>query len=762
MKRNWSEQELELHWYLPNEEQALLANMTARNRLGFAILLKFFQAQNRFPVEHGEIAPAVLDYVAAQVRVHPKHFRDYALEGRTASNHHTEIRLFCGIRRPSAEDGQRLIAWLIQEVLPHKHQLEQLTDTALGWYREQRLEAPAADFLDRLVRSAMHAHEEAFFATVSHSLTDTSKQAIDALLAAAQATPELLPDNAPVSGPVTFNDLKADPGRAGLDSVLAEIAKLQCIDRLQLPANLFAGALAKQLAPYRQRAASEPPSELKLRVAPVRYTMVAAYCWQRRREILDGLVELLIQIVHRISVSAERRVEKELLNDFRAVRGKTTLLFKMAEAVVGEPDGVIKSVLYPVVGEQTLKDLVKEYKATGPAWRKVVHTIMRASYSGHYRRMLPHLLDNLRFRSNNAAHRPIIDALDILKQFRDSRLQYFPEGAAVPRNGVIAAKWSDIVLEKDKHGVERINRINYEICVLQALREGLRSKEIWVEGADRFRNPDEDLPDDFDAKRDSYYADLGLPRDAAAWIADLKQEMANALAMLNKGMPHNAKVKILERGPHKLSVSPLDVQAEPRNIAALKTEILRRWPATSLLDIFKEAELRSGFTQAFQTSASRETLDRDTLQRRLLLCLYGLGTNAGLKRVLNGDEGTSYKELLYTRRRFIRKESLRSAIAQVVNAIFAARDTTIWGEGTTACGSDSKKFGSWDQNLMTEWHIRYGGRGVMIYWHVERNSTCIYSQLKRCSSSEVAAMIEGVLRHCTDMEVEKNYVDSHG
>lgn len=50
---------------------------------------------------------------------------------------------------------------------------------------------------------------------------------------------------------------------------------------------------------------------------------------------------------------------------------------------------------------------------------------------------------------------------------------------------------------------------------------------------------------------------------------------------------------------------------------------------------------------------------------------------------------------------------------------------------------------------MTEWHIRYGGRGVMIYWHVARKSLCIYSQLKRCSSSEVAAMIEGVLRHQT-------------
>jgi TnpA family transposase len=63
---------------------------------------------------------------------------------------------------------------------------------------------------------------------------------------------------------------------------------------------------------------------------------------------------------------------------------------------------------------------------------------------------------------------------------------------------------------------------------------------------------------------------------------------------------------------------------------------------------------------------------------------------------------------------------------------------------------------------MTEWHARYRGPGVMIYWHVERKSVCIYSQLKTCSSSEVAAMMEGVLRHCTSTEVERNYVDSYG
>jgi hypothetical protein len=92
----------------------------------------------------------------------------------------------------------------------------------------------------------------------------------------------------------------------------------------------------------------------------------------------------------------------------------------------------------------------------------------------------------------------------------------------------------------------------------------------------------------------------------------------------------------------------------------------------------------------------------------------------------------------------------------------AIRLPHIWGEGTTTCASDSKHFGAWDQNLLTQYHLRYGGRGVMIYWHVEKKSTCIYSQLKTCSSSEVAAMIEGVLRHCTNMNVQKNYVDSHG
>jgi TnpA family transposase len=50
----------------------------------------------------------------------------------------------------------------------------------------------------------------------------------------------------------------------------------------------------------------------------------------------------------------------------------------------------------------------------------------------------------------------------------------------------------------------------------------------------------------------------------------------------------------------------------------------------------------------------------------------------------------------------------------------------------------------------------------MIYWHVERKSLCIYSQIQSCSASEVAAMLEGLLRHFTSADIDRNYVDTHG
>jgi len=92
-------------------------------------------------------------------------------------------------------------------------------------------------------------------------------------------------------------------------------------------------------------------------------------------------------VIHKIGVRAEKRVEKELLDDFKRVSGKITVLFHIAEASVEQPDGRVRDVVFPAAGgERKLQDLVREYKSSGPAFRFQVHTYLRASYASHYRR----------------------------------------------------------------------------------------------------------------------------------------------------------------------------------------------------------------------------------------------------------------------------------------------------------------------------------------------------------------------------------------
>ena len=176
--------------------------------------------------------------------------------------------------------------------------------------------------------------------------------------------------------------------------------------------------------------------------------------------------------------------------------------------------------------------------------------------------MLPIVLNALTFRSNNQDHRPVLDALALVRRHLDGKLPCYPLEESVPLDGVVPIAWRDAVIERDAQGRSRINRITYEICGLQALREQLRCKEIWVEGADRYRNPDEDLPVDFEVRRDEHYAALGLPRDADAFIARVQAEMTEALGTFDGGLTANPYVRILKRGGGRITLTPLEKQED--------------------------------------------------------------------------------------------------------------------------------------------------------------------------------------------------------
>jgi hypothetical protein len=127
-------------------------------------------------------------------------------------------------------------------------------------------------------------------------------------------------------------------------------------------------------------------------------------------------------------------------------------------------------------------------------------------------------------------------------------------------------------------------------------------------------------------------------------------------------------------------------------------------------------------------------LDRDTLQRRLLLCLLA-GPNTGLKRVCTTMTGDQFHELLYVRRR-IHPDALATPWP-AGNAIFRIR-APISGVKARPRASDSKRLAP-GTDLLTEWHVRYGRPGIGVL--ACRSAQSVYSQLKTVSSSEVAAML---------------------
>ncbi len=290
----------------------------------------------------------------------------------------------------------------------------------------------------------------------------------------------------------------------------------------------------------------------------------------------------------------------------------------------------------------------------------------------------------------------------------------------------------------------------------------LRCKEIWVAGADRWRNPDEDLPADYAARRVEHYRSLRKPMDPGVLVGELREQMDAELSALNDALPKLGWLDVAERRSGAIRLTPLDAQPEPRNLRRVKAEVLRRWGTVPFVDMLKETVLRTGCLDTVTSVTTGGSIRPDVLAERLLLAIYAYGTNTGIRAVAAGTHGHSEDEIRYVRRRYLTADAARSIAVQIADATFAARRQALWGAGSTAVASDSVHVRALDQNLLTEWHSRYHGRGVLIYWHVERKSMAVHSQLIACSASEVAAMVEGAMRHDTTMSLEANYTDSHG
>jgi hypothetical protein len=662
-------------------------------------------AYGRFPRGLSEVPDGVVEFLARQVGVPAGELGCYDWSGRTIERHRGEIRELLDYQECSLADQGVVTDWLVESVTQAERHPEQVRAEVLAWCRERRREPPTSGRIDRIVHSALDRGEKLLVERISAMLSAQVRAQLNALVFGVPDEPDR-----DASGRAGNRDVlvwvKTDPGRLSLNTMLDEIAKLEAIRAIGLPAGLLAAVAPKIVSFWRVRAAVQSPSHFRGFAAETRWVLLVALLVEREREITDTLVELLISTVRAINARADHRVTEEMVASFKRVRNKDAMLARISEASLNRPGGAVCEVVYPAAGgEQTLRDVVAEHKANGPEFRRNVQVKLRSSYSHHYRVGMIGLLRTLTFRSNNTMHQPIIDGIELVLRHVEGKLQSYPKGETVPLTGIVEGDWLELAY-RGEPASSRVLRTVYEVCLFRALRERLRCKEIWVEGADRWRNPEHDLPADFEARRTYYYAELSKPLDASAFIDPLRQEMTAELQALQDALPALDWLQISTRRGGQIRLTPLDADPEPRTLRRLKAEIRTRWGLVPLLDMLKEAALRVGILDHFAPAGTRGGMDHAELAEKLILCVFGYGTNIGLRAIAAGGHNHTEEDLRYIRRRYLSADAVRSFAAAIANATLAARRELIWGPGTGAVASDSTHFGAFDQNLFTQYSPR--------------------------------------------------------
>ena len=101
MRGEWSPEELVESWTLLGDDWERVGNKSGATRLGFAVLLKFFELEAHFPRTAGDVPSAVVEYVAEQVRVPAAGFAEYWGAARA-------IR---PVRNNGTESGGKRLRW---------------------------------------------------------------------------------------------------------------------------------------------------------------------------------------------------------------------------------------------------------------------------------------------------------------------------------------------------------------------------------------------------------------------------------------------------------------------------------------------------------------------------------------------------------------------------------------------------------------------------------------------------------------------------
>jgi TnpA family transposase len=719
------------------------AARTDRHLLGLLVLLKAFQRLGYFPRLEA-VPAAVIAHLRSCLRLDAGIQPGYETP-RTLYRHHQAIRDYLAVQ-PYGPHPRHLAVGAVYAAAQVRDHPPDLINVAIEELVRQRCELPAFSTLDRLVGRVRALVNGRLFATVVARLTAE----VQAQLAALFVAP--LPHH-----PTAFSQLTAVPK----SSTLAHMQEWQAHHAWLLTLGDVDGPLASvpvaKIGHFAAQARALDADGMRDVGLAKRTTLLLCLIQRARVQARDSLATMFVKRLARIHVQA-----KEALLAVRERQRATTeqiigILTVVAQttATVADDAALGRQVRDLLGGEGGAAALLDQCEALA-AYNGNNHLpLVWRCYRSH-RSVLFKLVRALALRPTTR-DRALTTALEVLLAQEQRRGEWLPTPPAL---AFASEAWRRTITVRQPHGV-RYSRRHFEAWVFSYLAAELRSGDLAVPGSEQYADYREQLLPWHDCapQVDAYCRDVGLATTAGAFVVELQAWLTAAAEAADRTYPTNGQVVISNAGEPVLKRVPR--QESPKELARLEAALAAQMPERPLLDVLGHVAHWTDWTRHFgPPSGADPKLER--ARERYIITTFGYGCNLGPAQTARHTRGVVTPHMVsFVNQQHITAAKLDAATRDLINAYHRFDLPKLWGTGKTAA-ADGTKIDLYEQNLLSEYHIRYGGYGGIAYHHVSDTYIALVSHFIACGTFEALYIVDVLFTNTSDIQPETLHADTQG
>jgi hypothetical protein len=639
------------------------------NRLGFALQLCTLRYLGFVPDPLRPVPPALIAHLAQQLGTPPESFADYGERPHTRTDHLQEVLGYLGFRKARPGDLGDLKAWLVERALEHDRPTL-LLQLACEKLRTDQIVRPGPTRLERLVVAARQEARQETFRLLEPLLTDDRRALLDGLL---------VPDAS--RGGAALSWLRQAAVTNSPKAILRNIEKLEFLQGAGIARWTLDGLSPNRLKRLAQIARRATGQALQRMPDERRYPLLVAFLRQSLVDVADETIDQFDGCLAEAYAQARHDLE-----DFRSSvarnANETVRLFGEVARLVLDPtvrDAQLRHAIYRRIPAARLQEAVEESTRIVRPDEDSGLDFLRERY-GHLRRFVPAFLTTFSFRSHVDPD-PLLEAVDLLRRLGERRGRCLPRSTAVE---FVPPKWRPYVID----GRGRIDRAYFELCTLSELRAALRAGDVWLESSRRYSDPETYLipRHRWPALRGEVCRQLRIPAEGIMRVTQREAELEALLERVDPLLDRDSGVRM--EGVDLIVTRP-EAEERPESAVVLERLIDGRLPRVELSELLVEVDGWTGFSGCLEHARGPEPRSRD-LSRHLYAAILAQGCNLGLTRMAQSCDQT-YDRLAWCTTWYLREETLRAAVAAVVNYQHHQPMSRHWGGGTLS-SSDGQRF----------------------------------------------------------------------